>query len=192
MDETTSQVLHEPGRPPTAKSYVWVNLAHVEVEGQEERKSIILYHYHPSRASVVVSSTLAGHEGYLQTDGYEAYDTALSAGQAIIHLGCLAHVRRKFYEAAKIAKKPGSAQAALAFIAKVYRIETECREQLSAGKITREQFVERRDGQARPILEQFMSRLGERVEQVPPTSKLGEAIGYARRQLPRIVRYLDA
>jgi transposase len=192
MDETTTQVLHEPGRPPTAKSYIWVNLGHVEVEGQEELKSIILYHYHPSRAAAVVTSTLAGYEGYLQTDGYEAYEAGLRAEEGIIHLGCLAHVRRKFFEAAKLTKKPGSAQQALAFIAKVYRIETECREQLSGGKVSREQFVERRDEQARPILEQFMKWLDERSEQVPPTSKLGEAIGYARRQMPKIMRYLDA
>jgi transposase len=37
-----------------------------------------------------------------------------------------------------------------------------------------------------------MKWLDERVEQVPPTSKLGEAIGYARRQMPKIMRYLDA
>jgi len=37
-----------------------------------------------------------------------------------------------------------------------------------------------------------MKWLDERSEQVPPTSKLGEAIGYARRQMPKIMRYLDA
>ena len=38
----------------------------------------------------------------------------------MIHVGCLAHVRRKFFEASKVSKKIGGAQAALNKIRKIY------------------------------------------------------------------------
>lgn len=125
MDETTVQVLHEPNRPPTAKSYIWVNLGHVARDDGHELKPIVVYHYHPSRSAEVVTASLENyHTGYVQTDGYEAYDKALAARQGVTHVGCLAHVRRKFFEAAKITKKPGSAQQALAFIVFSARAES--------------------------------------------------------------------
>jgi len=193
MDETTTQVLHEPNRPPTTRSYIWVNLGHVKVEQQDDLKPIIVYHYHHSRSAQVASSALTDYEGkYLQSDAYEAYETALRERGGIVHVGCLAHLRRRFYEAGKLTKKPGSAQQALAYIAKIYRIEKEHRGKLQSAAISREQFTETRAEQARPIFEQFGRWLDERSDQVPPKSKLGEAIGYARRQLPKVMRYLDA
>lgn len=177
MDETTVQVLHESNRAASAKSYVWVNLGYVEKRRKEqdsgdnetELKPIVLYHYHPSRAAEVITSALEGHEqGYLQSDGYEAYTAVLSKMVGTIHIGCLAHVGRKFYEAAKVTKKPGSSEQALAFIAKIYRVEKQQREQLENGAITRRQFVERRAEKARPVLEAFKAWLDERAEQVPP------------------------
>lgn len=197
MDETTIQVLHERNRPVSAKSYVWVNLGFVYEEGKEEHeaevKPIVLYHYHPSRSAKVITATLEGYKkGHLQTDGYEAYAAALAEKPGIVHVGCLAHLRRKFHDATKITKKPGSAEQALAFIAKLYRIEKECRERLSKGLISRAQFVEERSEKAMAILQRFKTWLEERSEQVPPTIKLGEAISYALAQWQRVIRYLEA
>ncbi|WP_320170620.1 transposase [Maridesulfovibrio sp.] len=42
--------------------------------------------------------------GYLQTDGYAGYN-AFGGREGIIHVGCLAHVRRKFMDVLKAGTK---------------------------------------------------------------------------------------
>jgi len=188
MDETTMQVLREPGRPASTKSYMWVNLGYVEEDSAF--KPVVLYHYHPTRSGEVATSVLDGYHGYLQTDGYDGYNE-IGNQEGILHVGCWAHARRKFFEASKITKKAGSAEVALAFIAELYRIEKTLRTQLADKKISREQFVQERSAQVRPHLERFRHWLDERIEQVVPSTKLGEAIHYAHAQWPRLEHYLD-
>ena len=62
----------------------------------------------------------------MQTDGYVGYDF-LDTINGITHLGCWAHVRRKFMDAQKgrgmSVKKIGSVDVALGFVRKLYAIE---------------------------------------------------------------------
>jgi transposase len=81
MDETPLQVLGEPDRSNTSKSYMWL------ARGGPPGKQIILYQYQPSRSAQHPSSLLADYQGYLQTDGYEAYESAIAA-KDIVHVGC--------------------------------------------------------------------------------------------------------
>jgi transposase len=194
MDETPLQVLKEPGRLATALSYMWVNVAHVEPQdgnGSGALKKLVLFHYHPSRGEEIPLSVLEGFQGYLQTDGYAAYNKAGSM-PGVIHVGCSVHLRRNFFDAAKITKKAGSAEEALAYIAKIYVVENTLRAQLQKGSVSREQFVAQRAEAARPIWDAFHAWLENRSGQVAPKSKLGEAISYALKQWPKILRYLDA
>src|SRR4029453_13908132 len=65
--------------------------------------------------------------GYLQRDGYSAYG-ALSRGQRdLVPVGCWAHVRRKFVEAAQL--ESAQAVEVVAEIGKLYLIERRAREQ---------------------------------------------------------------
>ncbi len=191
MDETTVQVPHERGRPASADSYMWVTLGLIEQPEPAVAKPVVLYHYHPTRSGAVATSALVGYRGYLQTDGYDGYNE-IGGSPGIIHVGCWAHARRKFFEASKITKKSGSAEVALAFIAELYRIETTLRTQLAKEKISRRQFLEQRSAQVKPNLDRFRAWLDERLGQVVPSSKLGEAIHYTHAQWPRLERYLDA
>ena len=45
----------------------------------------------------------------------------------IIHVGCFAHARRKFYQASKACKKPQSAEEGIKQIRKLYLLEEELR-----------------------------------------------------------------
>ena len=95
MDETTVQVLNEPGRDNKQKSYMWL------ARGGPPGQQAVYYEYHPTRASEHAKNFLTGFQGYLQTDGYQGYKTAVE-GNPDIHLaGCFAHARRKFFEADK-------------------------------------------------------------------------------------------
>jgi hypothetical protein len=100
MDESPLQVLGgDPAR--STEHWMWVRVA------GPPRQRIILFDYDPSRSGATAERLLAGARGYLQTDGYAAYD-GVAARLALTHLGCFAHARRKGFEAIK-ALPPGTA-----------------------------------------------------------------------------------
>src|SRR5690606_39053732 len=90
-DETTLQVLREPGRLATSTSYLWL------YRTGREGPSIILYDYQQTRASKHPRKFLSGYKGYLHVDGYAGYHGLPD----VTLVGCWAHARRKFNEALK-------------------------------------------------------------------------------------------
>ena len=73
MDETPVQVMGEPERTDTQKSYMWLT------RGGPPEKPAFLYSYRETRGSEHIKDLLKGFTGYLQADGNEAYETALRA-----------------------------------------------------------------------------------------------------------------
>ncbi len=90
-DETTLQVLREPGRPAESTSYLWL------YRTGREGPAIVLYDYRTTRASKHPCRFLSGFKGYLHVDGYAGYNGLPD----ITLVGCWAHARRKFDEALK-------------------------------------------------------------------------------------------
>jgi transposase len=181
MDETYLQVMKERDRADTSKSYMWV------MRGGPPAAPLILYRYHPSREARIPLGYLSGFKGHLQTDGYEGY-AAVGTLPDIIHVGCWAHCRRKFDEAAHASGKSGSAHEALSRIGKLYHIERELRAQ----KLPDDDFVQMRKERILPILADFRQWLEIRATQVPPSTHLGKALHYALGQWEKLVRYLDS
>jgi len=184
VDETTVQVLNEPGRSPTTKSYMWI------FRGGDPKKTTLLYQYHPTRSGDVASVFLRGYQGVVQTDGFAGYDF-LDTLKGVDHLGCMAHARRKFMEAKKVrgksVKKSGSADVALGFITKLYGIEKRAK----ARNLSPSQRVELRKKEALPILNKFRSWLEKKSLQVVPKSLFGKAVSYTLSQWERLVGYVD-
>jgi transposase len=181
MDETRLQVMKERDRPNTSQSFMWV------LRGGPPQNPVVVYRYHPTRSAKVPFQYLSDYQGYLQTDGYEGY-TDIGCIQGITHVGCWVHARRKFDEAAKPSRSPGSAQEALGRIAKLYRIERELR----ASRLEPGEFLRRRKEQAIPILTDFKKWLDTKTKQVPPSTLLGRAVSYALGEWDKLVRYLDS
>lgn len=192
IDETTLQVLCEPGRRVDSKSYMWV------MRGGPPGKAGVVYHYSESRSGSVALELLESYQGYVQTDGYSAYEF-LDHRDGIIHIACWAHVRRKFLEVLKALgikniksvknklKSLGKTGEALHFITKLYAIEHEAR----AKELTPEQVYQERQVKAKPILDEFESWLKEIAPLTPPKSKLGIALNYTLGQWHRLIRYID-
>lgn len=184
IDETTVQVLNEPGRAAATKSYMWV------CRGGPPGKPGVFYHYAPSRSAAVAKELLRDYQGVVQTDGYGGYDF-LDQQPKIVHAGCLAHVRRKFDEArkglGKAANKTGSADVALSYIGRIYRIESEARRR----ELTPELLLAERREKARPIFAEFFTWLSKKALQVVPKSLLGLAVNYALGQWDKLLVYLD-
>jgi len=182
MDETTVQVLKEPGRAPTSKSYMWVQL------GGEPDRPVVLFDYEPSRSSGVAQKLLEGWSGYLMSDGYGGYDSAVdSANGAIVHLKCWAHARRYFMDAKKVhlPGKHGLADEALAMIGKLYRIERDI-----AKLPDHERLAVRKDKSAK-ILKDLRAWLTATLARVAPGSLLGKALVYMDNQWAGLERYID-
>jgi len=89
-DEVPCQVLHEDGRKATQKSYMWIYQS-----GSDGKPPVALYEYQPGRASVYPIEFLKGFHGMIQCDGYAAYGCI----EDVILICCLAHARRKFFDA---------------------------------------------------------------------------------------------
>ncbi len=181
MDETTVQVLKESGRKAQSKSYLWLQ------RGGPPEHPVVLYHYDPGRGAKVAKRLLEGFKGYLQTDAYDGYN-AVVATNGLIHIGCMAHARRRFSDAVKAqgkSKRPGKAHRGLTLIQKLYRVEKQAR------NLTPEKRQAHRDRHARPILDEMRSWLDQVLVQVPPTSATGKALHYLHNEWSRLIRYLD-
>ena len=89
-DEVPCQVLHEQGRAAASRSYLWIYLS-----GTDGKPPVILYDYRPGRSGDYPIEFLSGFTGMLHCDGYSAYGRI----EDVILVCCLAHCRRKFYEA---------------------------------------------------------------------------------------------
>ena len=182
VDETTVQVLSEPGRKPQSKSYAWVFL------GGMPAMPGLYYHYAPSRSGKIAEEFLSDYKGYVQTDGYAGYNF-LDSKQGIVHCGCWAHARRKFNEVVNVSgdRSKGKARHALSVIRDLYLIE---RESKNKG-FSEEQILSVSKERSKPIIDKFGIWLKENAPVIPPKSLLGKAFGYTLSQWPRLVRYLD-
>ncbi len=181
MDETTLQVLKEPGRSNTSLSYLWL------FRGGNPERPTVAFVYDSSRAGSVPQKYLGDFKGYIQTDGYSGYQ-AIGESNGVIHVGCMAHIRRKFMDVQKANPKKvmhGTAKEILDLIGLLYKVEHNIKE------LSPEEKVQKRRELAVPILGSIRAILDERVDQVPPKSPLGQAMSYARNQWSRAVRYVD-
>jgi transposase len=182
VDETPVQVLREPGKAAQSKSYMWV-----QASGYASTYPVILFDYDPSRSGRVPKRLLTGYRGAIMVDGYEGYDSVCREGD-ITRLGCWAHVRRKFTEAAKVAGKKGKSAKtdyALKLIGKLYQIERHVKDLSSKDR------HRIRQEQARPIIDTLHDWLIRTRPTVPPKLALGKALTYLHNQWPRLTGYLD-
>jgi transposase len=183
-DETTLQVLNEPGRKNTTKSYAWI------FRGGTEKNPAVIFEYHPTRAGKAARDFLGDYKGYVQSDGFSGYD-ALEDIDGITLCGCWAHARRKFVDvvkADKAAKKSGKMRAAdiaLKYIKKLYAIEKE------AKNMTVEDRFQLRHEKAKPVLDNFGLWLRETYPKTPPKGELGKAIYYSLQQWQKLNVYLE-
>ena len=180
-DETTLQVLKEPGKSAQSKSYIWLYRT-----GGDAEHPIVLYDYRPDRKAKNAEEFLEGFSGYLHADGYQGYHKLRPDIRVV---GCWAHARRKFDEAVKsLPKKEQAGCAALegqAFCTKLFAIEAEIQD------LSLEEKRKQRQGRAKPVLDALFSWAEEKRKVTPPKSALGKALHYLKEQRPYLVRYLE-
>jgi len=180
-DETTIQVLKEPGRAAESESFMW--LYRTGCVGPP----IVLFEYQPTRSGEHPKRFLEGFKGYLHVDGYAGYHEIPD----VILAGCWGHVRRKFDEALKglpaSRRKTGGtkAQEALDQINRLFAIERELK------GLSPEERLKARNLRSRPVVEEFRKWLGDVMAAILPKSLFGVAVKYALNQWEKLVRFLE-
>lgn len=184
MDETPVQVHRVPDKPNTSQSYMWVRY------GYHDKRPIVQFSYRQTRSARIPNAMLAHYKGFLQTDGYAGY-AAIGQSPGVVHVGCFAHIRRKFFEAFEAAGKTGEAGQMLELIKELYAVEHRLRERLNQGRLDDESFTSLRAVEVAPILTRIKAWLDAHNGSVLPQSSLGKAITYALIEWPKACRYVD-
>ena len=146
----------------------WMWVAHNPLEGY------VLFNYEDNRAAKGAQATLGSFtQGYLQTDGYSSYN-GIAARQGVHRLGCLAHVRRKFYEAQS--NDAQRAEYALKLIQSIY-----AQERVAKGMQLQDRHAYRLE-HTLPIYYGFKYWLDDQACMITPKSPIGKAFAYAQNQ----------
>lgn len=180
-DETSLQVLKEPGRAAQTKSYMWL------YRTGRDGLPIVLFEYQPTREGVHPKTFLESFSGYLHVDGYAAYESLPN----ITLVGCWAHARRKFVEAIKtlpehVRKQGGTVEhVGLAFCDRLFAIERDLHD------LKTEQRFAGREARSKLVLEEFHLWLDDMAGKTLPKSLLGKAIIYCRNQWPKLTAFLS-
>jgi len=180
-DETTLEVLCEPGRPAKANSYMWV----YRTSGDTKRP-IVLYDYQEGRSGRFAKEYLSGFSGVLHSDGWNGYHQLEEQGVTLC--GCWAHARRKFNEAL-IGNNSGKTDSlediGLSYCNQLFAVEKR------AEKMTSEERHKLRQQQALPVIEAFYTWINTHSDKILPQSLLGKAFTYAQNQKKYLLAFLS-
>lgn len=143
----------------------------------------VLFDYQPSRGAKAVQQMLEDFKGYLQTDGYAAYEK-IGQRQAITHLACWAHARREFEKA--LTNDKSRAEIALTLIQQLYAVEAQAREHNLSPSERKVLRLEK----ALPIINALGKWNSQQVKLTLPKSQIGKAMRYSVERWEALSVYL--
>jgi transposase len=181
IDETPVKYQDPQREGACGTGYLWV--CHNPV------RRVSFMQWHTGRGAQCLEQLVPyGFEGLIQCDGYQAYETFATSSPRhgkITLAGCLAHARRKFFEAKAEGEDP---QWVLSQMQQLYAIEARLREARAGPQ---EALAARRQHSA-PIMEHIKDRLEHLHAGAKhlPRSLTGEAIRYALKQWSKLEVFL--
>nr|WP_308624519.1 IS66 family transposase [uncultured Eisenbergiella sp.] len=199
-DETTCQALREEGKEAQSTSYMWIYTS-----GTDGLPKIVLYEYQPGRGGIHPQEFLEGFHGLLQCDGYQGYNKVID----VLLACCMAHCRRKFYEALPAEKKKAMklldinspiaikepaipqddlekyipAEIGVAYCNKLFYLEREFKD------LSPEERKAKRFEQEVPVWDNFWKWLDSL--NTTKSSKLSKAVNYAQNHRDSLCTYLQ-
>ena len=163
------------GSKKSTKAHFWAYLG--------EQAGDVVFDFTPGRGGEGPKRMLAGYEGYLQADAYSAYDALFRTGK-IVEVGCMAHARRKFFEAKDTA--PDHALPALQAIRALYAVERAAKE----AELSHEDRLAKRLAESKANFDALRIWLAELKSRVLPKSPIGKAVGYFVNHADALGRFL--
>jgi len=180
-DDTPVPVL-APGNGKTKTGRLWTYVRDDRPAGDESPPAV-WFAYTPDRKGEHPQAHLRPFSGTLQADAYAGYNPVYETGR-VREAGCMAHVRRKFYDLVVAHKSPVATEA-LERIAKLYAIEKEIRGRLP------EQRQEVRTLRSRPLLDSLKHWLEETLGKLSRKSDTAVAVRYALGRWKVLELYCD-
>jgi transposase len=168
-DETTERMQESGGK----RAYIWTFIAN----------NLIAYRFSPSRSGKTPADVLGRTRGTLVVDMYTGYN-AVTGVDGRERAGCLAHVRRKFFDA--LPTTP-DAQIPLDILRDIYVLEHDAR---SSGITGTDEHAELRWRRTLPLLDKLYIWLAAQRELHPPKSKMGVAIRYTMNNWQSLTRFI--
>jgi len=174
VDETTVPCQTEEKTGRNHRAYIW----EYGVPGGP-----VVFDFQMGRGREGPRQFLKGFSGKLQCDGYAAYD---DLGHGIVYVGCMAHARRTFVDAAKVAPQDPRPVEVIDRFGQLYAVEREAR---LAG-LGPEQRRALRQLKSVSIMAALKARLVEIRQTIMPGGKLAQACDYTLGQWSRLEEYL--
>jgi transposase len=173
-DETTIKVLDNDKKGKTHRGYFWVY--------NNSPGKLVFFDYQEGRGKEAPEGILKEFKGYLQSDGYQVYDT-YGDKEGIVLLHCMAHARRYFSEARD--NDAARADYVLERMQQLYAIERSCKEQELSYDERRAERMEK----SLTILEALGKWMKEQYLQTLPKSPIGKALAYSIERWDRLCLY---
>ena len=177
-DDTPVPVL-DPELPRTRTGRIWTYVGDAE-------HPYTVYDYTPSRSRDGPDEFLKDFRGYLQADAYSGYDHLYTEpDRGVTEVACMAHARRKFYEAQS--SDIMRSMVVLAYIHLLYEVERQAREAQwdAAARLAL------RQERAQPLLDDLKAYLERERLKVLPKSPIAQAIAYMLSNWEALVRYTE-
>ena len=175
-DDTPVPVL-DPELPRTRTGRIWTYVG-------DALHPYTVYDYTPNRCREGPDEFLKDFHGYLQADAYSGYDQIYKeAERGITEVACMAHARRKYFEAQSSDIMRSTVM--LAYFHLLYDVEREAREKQldAAGRLAL------RQERSQPMLDDIKAYLERERPRVLPKSPIGQAMAYTLSNWEALVRY---
>lgn len=168
-DETSLKM-----QKPNKRGFVWTFLA----------GKLIAYRFASNRSGATPEAVLGAGAGTLVVDMYTGYNVVTGTGKRD-RAGCLAHVRRRFFDALPYAPE---GKVALELIRDVYVVEHDA---IAAGVAGTDEHRRMRQARTGPILARFMTWLEAEKHLHPPKGPMASAVAYALNNWTELTRFIE-
>lgn len=177
-DETTLEVLNEPGNDTKTKSYVWIYRTSVY-----NTNPVVIYEYTQGRSGAFAKAFLKEWQGtYLHCDGYAGYKKLEDKTLC----GCLVHAKRKFHEALVANPDNEMAKTGEDYLLKLFAIESMADKQ----SLSPEERLNLRNEKSKKIIDEFYEWISSIEHKALPQSLVGKAVTYAINQKEYLCNFL--
>lgn len=175
-DETPVDVQLRDGRGQNHQAYLW----------QYSRPGGgVVFDFCLGRGREGPKDFLGQFEGILQTDGYVAYEKV--GGLKLVHAGCWAHARRKFFDAVQLNPADAVASRIVKRIDELFAIDALAR----AEKLDHAARHVLRLERAQPLVAIIHGEVAAARDAALPSGALGKAANYTLLQWGKLTRFLE-
>jgi transposase len=186
IDDTGMPVLDKSKKGGKFRGHLWAFKGNTS--------EMVAFQFTETWEATEVQPWIEAITGIVQVDDYKGYsaqvESMLETGKKIQlvpddrRIGCMMHVRRRFYEAFKLGDK--RAAPAIDWIRKIYEVEAEAKKL----ELDAEGRLALRQERSVPLLDALFAWIVELEPNLGKTSKLAEAVRYAINQRAFVERCL--